>query len=278
MNLFDQLVTQALKNQPNFSTLRVVVEKELLHHDILRVLSDHKLLSSLTFIGGTCLRMCHGGIRLSEDLDFTGGAHFTRKSLKEMGALLTESLQEKYNFTVHVQDPIKDKNNVDTWKIKVETRGATKHLPTQKINIDICSVPSYEKKPMMVINPYGVDMGTNGLILQTQSLEEIYTDKLLAFALRPNRPKYRDLWDISWLHGKGIQPNLNLITPKLQDHRITHTSFLKHYKARTTQLTSPHHKEEFMREMSRFLPSETIQNQDLWAFILHLLKNFAGSF
>jgi hypothetical protein len=38
----------------------------------------------------------------------------------------------------------------------------------------------------MLINPYGVDMGTNGLIIQAQSREEIYTDKLLEFALRPN--------------------------------------------------------------------------------------------
>jgi len=55
-------------------------------------------------------------------------------------------------------------------------------------------------QPMMLLNPYGIDMGTNGLILQAQSHEEIYTDKLLAFAFRPNRIKQRDLWDISWLH------------------------------------------------------------------------------
>ena len=73
MNLFDQLVTEALRNQPNLSSLRIVVEKELLHHDILRTLSQNNLLADLTFIGGTCLRTCYGSIRLSEDLDFTGG-------------------------------------------------------------------------------------------------------------------------------------------------------------------------------------------------------------
>jgi len=50
MNLFDKLVTEALKNRPDFSPLRVVVEKELLHHDILRVLSSNNLLAKLTFI------------------------------------------------------------------------------------------------------------------------------------------------------------------------------------------------------------------------------------
>jgi len=56
MNLFDQLVTEAIKNQPHLSSLRSVVEKELLHHDILRILSHNNLLAHLTFMGGSpCL-------------------------------------------------------------------------------------------------------------------------------------------------------------------------------------------------------------------------------
>ena len=69
MSLFDVLVDEALKNQQELAPLRVVVEKELLHHDILRVLSTAGLLTQLTFIGGTCLRACYGSNRLSEDLD-----------------------------------------------------------------------------------------------------------------------------------------------------------------------------------------------------------------
>ena len=60
MSLFDQLVDEALANRQELSSLRVVVENELLHHDILRVLSESGLLSQLTFIGGTCLRACYG--------------------------------------------------------------------------------------------------------------------------------------------------------------------------------------------------------------------------
>ena len=81
MNLFDKLVDQAIENQPSLNALRIVVEKEILHHDILRILVDNKLLTNLTFIGGTALRSCYGGIRLSEDLDFTGGINFSRKKL-----------------------------------------------------------------------------------------------------------------------------------------------------------------------------------------------------
>ena len=69
MSLFEQLVNEALRNQNGLGPLQAVVEKELLHHDILREMSRAGLLASLTFIGGTCLRACYGSSRLSEDLD-----------------------------------------------------------------------------------------------------------------------------------------------------------------------------------------------------------------
>ena len=119
MNLFDQLVTEALKTQPKLSSLRVVVEKELLHHDILRILSHNNLLADLTFIGGTALRTCYGGARLSEDLDFTGGHNFNKASLSKMAHILIENLNDKYGLPVNVSEPVKDSTNVDTWKINL---------------------------------------------------------------------------------------------------------------------------------------------------------------
>ncbi len=84
MSLFDQLVDQALKAKADLAPLRVVVEKELLHHDILREMSTAGLLDSLTFIGGTCLRACYGSSRLSEDLDFTGGQDFRLYNIRRI--------------------------------------------------------------------------------------------------------------------------------------------------------------------------------------------------
>lgn len=278
MNLFDKLVTAALKNQPDLSLLRVVVEKELLHHDILRILSQNDLLDELTFIGGTCLRLCYGGIRLSEDLDFTGGANFSRDILSKMGSIITDCMSEKYGLKVNVSEPIKDIKNVNTWKVKVETRPMQKHLPVQRINIDICSVPSYEKRPAMLLNPYGVDMGTGGLVIQAQSREEIYADKILAFALRPNRIKYRDLWDMIWLHQQGLKPNLKLIPNKLKDRGLTDKHFLGLFNVRLESLSSDNStKLEFKKEISRFLPAKQInkiiEKNNMWDFIVYLIED-----
>lgn len=272
MNLFDQLVTQALQNCPDLSSLRIVVEKELLHHDILRILSQNNFLIDLTFIGGTCLRSCYNAERLSEDLDFTGGLSFDSKRMLNMGQILQDLLFEKYGLEVVVREPKPTQSNVDTWKVSIITRPQQKDIPAQRINIDICRVPSYERRPILLINHYGVAMASNGLILYAQSLEEIYTDKILAFALRPNRLKYRDLWDILWLHQKGIEARLSLISNKLQDRKLQYKEFHDRLVERQNNLNNEQHKHDFKKEMQRFLPTATVEqfiNQTgLWEFLV----------
>ncbi|MEB0151119.1 nucleotidyl transferase AbiEii/AbiGii toxin family protein, partial [Pseudomonas sp. CCC2.2] len=71
---------------------------------------------------------------MSEDLDFTGGADFNRASLSELGRVLVESLKAKYGLEVEVGDPVREEGNVDTWKLKVQTRPGRKDLPAQRIN------------------------------------------------------------------------------------------------------------------------------------------------
>lgn len=276
MSLFEQLVNEALRNQNGLAPLQAVVEKELLHHDILREMSRAGLLASLTFIGGTCLRACYGSSRLSEDLDFTGGAGFSRSSLTALAQVLVERLQRKYDLGVEVSEPTRETGNVDTWGLKVHTYPGQRDLPAQRINIDICAIPSYEPRPMMLRNHYGVDMGTGGLILRAQSREEILTDKLIAFALRPNRLKNRDLWDIAWLHQQGVVLPLALLPLKLRDRHCDSRRFLRLLAERRQALLSePQLYDEFRQEMRRFLPAglvaETVEQPAFWSYLTSLI-------
>ena len=279
MSLFDALVDEALNNKQEVARLRVVVEKELLHHDILRVLSGAGLLTQLTFIGGTCLRACYGSNRLSEDLDFTGGSDFTRDQLAAMSNILIESLKAKYGLEINVTDPVREEGNVSTWKLKVQTRPGRKDIPAQSINIDVCAIPSYQPRPMALLNPYGVEMGTSGLILQAQSREEIFADKLVAFALRPNRLKNRDLWDIAWLHQQQIKPALNLIKNKLNDHHAQTDAYLNAFAERSASLNKDLEiAKEFRKEMARFLPNETVKetvnSEKFREYLSNLLESY----
>ena len=277
MSLFDHLVSYALKNQSELAPLQAVVEKELLHHDILREMSTAGLLSHLTFIGGTCLRSCYGSNRLSEDLDFTGGKDFRRETLASLGTVLIERLQIKYNLQVEVSEPVRETGNVDTWKLKIITHSQQKNLPTQRININICAIPSYDRRPMILRNHYGVEMGTSGLIIQAQSREEILADKMVAFALRPNRIKNRDLWDIGWLKQQNISLPLKLVVKKIADHRCNINKFLILIEERNRQLLDePTIRKDFISEMRRFLPpqvvSGTVENEDFWNYLSGLLQ------
>lgn len=277
MNLFDQLVFQALKNTEHLGILQVVVEKELLHHDIIREMGTAGFLNHLTFIGGTCLRACYGSNRLSEDLDFTGGSGFSRGLLSELGHVLVDRLETKYGLHVSVNEPVQDFGNVDTWKLKVITRPEKKMLPQQRINIDVCAVPSYDRRPMMLRNHYGVELGTTGLILQAQSREEILADKLVAFALRSNRLKNRDLWDIAWLKQQGIKLPGHLVSLKIRDRQCSKTEFLGLLKDRNKHLqTSRSVHQEFVGEMKRFLPAnivmQTVEKSDFWDYLKTILS------
>lgn len=275
MSLFDTLVSEALKNQRDLAPLRVVVEKEILHHDILREMSTAGLLDRLTFIGGTCLRACYGSSRLSEDLDFTGGREFSRETLAGLGPVLVERLRKKYDLQVEVAEPVREEGNTDTWKLKIITRPQQKNLPLQRIHIDICAIPSHDRRPMLLRNHYGVEMGTSGLIVQAQSREEILADKIVSLALRPNRIKNRDLWDIGWLKQRNISLPVHLLPKKIMDHRRTVEEFLLMLEKRMQQLGAPETRRMFIQEMRRFLPpgvvAETVENPDYWSYLTDLV-------
>lgn len=273
MNLFDKLVQQALRGNAGLSRVQAVVEKELLHHDILREMSAAGLLASLTFIGGTCLRACYGSPRLSEDLDFAGGADFTRDTLCSLGGVLIKGLERKYGLHVQINEPVKETAGVDTWKLTMVTRPGRRDHPSQRIHIDIAAVPSYYRRPALLRQMYGVDMGTAGLIIQAQSREEILADKLLALAFRPNRVKSRDLWDIVWLKQQGLELPTELIPLKITDHHHRPEDFASSLQARLNGLRMDLGLERaFAEEMTRFLPLQlaagTVAQPGFWAILV----------
>ena len=72
MRDFQETAAQIVRDRPDLAPCLPAIEKELLHLEVLRAMHDEGLLRGMTFKGGTCLRLCHGAERLSEDLDFSG--------------------------------------------------------------------------------------------------------------------------------------------------------------------------------------------------------------
>ena len=277
MNLFDRLLQTALSRDSGYAALRPAIEKEILHYDILRELSKEGYLKELVFMGGTCLRKCYGSERLSEDLDFSGGFSFTKRDLAGIAALLKDRFYEKYGFSVDVSEPEKESGNTKTWKTRIITRPERPDLPTQRINIDVCMLPSYDSKPLMLKDCYGIETGTSGLILYAESLEEILADKIIAIALRPNRVKNRDLWDVIWLHNRNVMWQPSLLEKKLADRKIAQKVFWPKYGQRLAAIQNG--QQEFLSEMRRFI-SPSLFTKEMtstlwWECLLGILREMA---
>jgi hypothetical protein len=125
-------------------------------------------------------------------------------------------------------------------------------------------------------NLYGVDLGTSGLILQAQSREEILADKVVALALRENRIKNRDLWDIGWLTQQGVELPLPLIPLKIHDHKCGKAGFIAALEDRLAALRGrPDTRADFIKEMRRFLPPaavrDTIEKEQYWSYLAQVV-------
>ncbi|MDR2965696.1 MAG: nucleotidyl transferase AbiEii/AbiGii toxin family protein [Treponema sp.] len=279
MNLFEQTINAVLAKHQEYAVLRPAVEKEILHQDILRTLGKAGFLQQLTFMGGTCLRSCYGFSRLSEDLDFTGGFGFKKGDLQDIGDTIKKTIWQKYNLSVNVLKPVKEEGNTHTWKIKIITAPERKDLPQQLINIDVCMLPSYERRPVMLKNHYGLETGTSGLIIMAESLPEILADKIVAVAMRINRVMNRDLWDIYQLKAYNTELSIDLVKQKLMDRKVDYSVFKQRYAERIDRLKTQ--QQEFRREMQRFLSpkvfTDDLADKTWWDNLLYLLKDW-GSF
>lgn len=163
----------------------------------------------------------------------------------------------------------------------IESRGNKKHLPAQRIHPDICAIPSHDPRPMMLRNLYGIDLGTSGLILKSQSREEILADIMIVLAFRENRVKNRDLRDIAWLVQQGVALPVHLISLKIQDHQRTKNEFTQLVEERLKALTADATpRNEFIAEMRQFSPAETVrgtlENPAYWDFLYQTLLEQAS--
>ncbi|WP_372521247.1 nucleotidyl transferase AbiEii/AbiGii toxin family protein [Limnobacter sp.] len=258
---------------PDYTEVTDVIEKEILHHDIMDVLIKQGALQRLTFIGGTSLRMCHNSSRMSEDLDFNAGHDFLPSDFEGLEYEIQRYIENKYETEVFVNKPseIKQGDTV-SWTISIVKEPNRPDLPRQKMHIDVCAIPSFDIEKRPLLNHYNIPVPTEGILVPVQSLGETLADKLIALAYRSRRIKPRDLWDIVWIKQRGITLPKHLVEKKLLARQKQTKDF---HEALAQQLETLKTKDEvridFHSEMSRFLPrnikQRTLDNPEYWAYL-----------
>ena len=261
-----ELVEFALEQHPEFVGMEVIVEKELLHYELLHVLNRGGWLDGLTFQGGTALRLCYGASRLSEDLDFSGGPGFSTKSMDGLATYLKKTLSGR-GLGVDVKSPksiishFTSGIGVSTWRIVFEIFPFRRGIPKQRIKLDIDNAPTYTEGPGAVAQNYSV-VRESQMLVRVQSREEILASKLVAFSasvVTRNRPRFRDIWDMHWLRGNGTAIRNDLVRAKMGDHCVESAWF----ETAADSVKDIVRSTEFANEMRRFLlPYTAVQILD----------------
>jgi len=263
---------------PGRSNMRPVVEKELLHYDILFALDKEGLLDSLTFQGGTLLRLCYGSSRFSEDLDFTGGPAFDSHQLMTMKSCIEHYIGKRYQLDVTVKEPAELKHepgyagiNVDKWQISVITSPGQKHVPKQRIKIEIANIRSYSREAKALqLNYDFLPDGYSDTLILCESLDEVMADKLVSLVNTQRYVRHRDIWDLRWLKQQGAKVNVEWVKNKIVDYSID--DYLGKLVVMVERLPEIIHGEKFKQEMKRFLPEEvqqrTLQKEKFVGFLI----------
>lgn len=280
---FNELVNLAME-QPGRQTMRPVVEKEILHYDIFHALDTAGLLKELVFQGGTSLRLCRGSNRFSEDLDFAGGKDFTSQKMQAIKTCIEKHIGERYGLLVEVKEPkemavLPDDEGVtvDRWQVTVETAPQQRDMPRQRIKLEIANIPAYTHELVPLRLNYDFLRGYGTVLVNTETLDEIMADKIVAFPASVKNIRYRDIWDLAWLVQQGATLNPGLVEHKVADYRIErYDQLLEDAIARLPALIAD---KPFKDQMLRFIDSETItKTLDDPRFLSYLTKTVGGLF
>ena len=271
--MLKEQIRHIVESNPEYAAITPVIEKEILHHDIIDVMVKQGAMQSLVFIGGTSLRMCYNASRLSEDLDFNGGHDFKPAHFDGLEVEIQKYIQNKYETEVWVNKPIEDpQGNTSSWRISIVKDANRPDLPRQKMHIDVCAIPSFDVEKRPLLNHYNIVVPTEGLLIPVQSLQETLADKLIALAYRARRIKPRDIWDIVWIKQRGINLSQHLVDSKLAARGKQKKDFTEALQIQIEKLTQDDEvRNDFNMEMSRFIPQRikerTIDNLEYWPYV-----------
>jgi predicted nucleotidyltransferase component of viral defense system len=244
--------------------------KETIHLHLLSALSDAGVLRHVVFQGGTALRLCYGGERYSEDLDFVCGKAGSYVDKIEFDRLVGDALETTRKSLhrdfdidpdrIELKQPANpmgirsDSVSVAAWQIVVPI-GPTPRSPKSRINIEFANVPSYDSGPNVARVTQGL-VQMQDVILSAESANEILADKAVALTARAAL-KYRDVWDVWYLVNKlDAQADREIVTRKFADYGTSDVEAKA--KQRRDDLAKSSTAKSFLDEMSRFLPAKRV--------------------
>lgn len=260
------------------------ITKEILHYEILFALQESGAMQTLTFQGGTSLRLCYEGNRYSEDLDFAGGRGFDPASMGPFCDLLKREIAGAYGLTVNIKQPKAGDFDADSgvtvsrWSANILVPNPDRSTPQkQLIKIEVAAIPAYDVDLRSVrLNYPHLPAQFSQMLVPVESQVEILADKIVALGARPYF-KARDVWDIKFLLDGGVDERkaLPLVARKLVDYGWTVDKFNAALATRIDQLAEPETAAKFHAEMTRFVDTMVARYLTRPEFVTKFLERSA---
>jgi hypothetical protein len=183
--------------------------REYLQYRILGIIYSSPYAEQLVFLGGTCLRIVHGNRRFSEDLDFDN-LGLTKGEFAQVGELVKRELElEGYEVTAEMA-------GFAAFRCRVRLPGLLFHHgltghKEQTILIQLDTEPQrYDYTP----EPWYLARWDVRQDIRCCPLPLLLAQKCHAIMDR-KRAKGRDFFDVSFLLGLNVAPDLRYVEQKL---------------------------------------------------------------
>jgi predicted nucleotidyltransferase component of viral defense system len=193
----------------NLRVFKRFILREYLQYKILEILFDGPFAEKLIFLGGTCLRLVHQNQRFSEDLDFYN-FNLEIKEFDEISKNIKYEL-EKTGYTVEIKQISKGAYHCYIrFPLLLFEQGLSGY-EEEKILIQLdTEAQHFEFVPEQpILNKFDVFTRVYSTPLALMMAQKCY-----AILNRP-RNKGRDFFDLVFLMGKNIYPNMEYLHQKI---------------------------------------------------------------
>lgn len=221
---------------------------------ILTVLSQKGCFDYIVFQGGTALRLFHGNIRFSEDIDFVLKKEKKDYTLEDHLSTIKRFTENSFPFLRNVSIKVqKQTPEIQRYILKTHSDISEQRL---RVHIELVGKPSYQNRPRILHYP------PLQPVVRVEDPEEILADKVTALALRTYL-KGRDLWDIYYLCiERNISIPWSLVYRKVLDYDSTKSEFDEKIE-KTVDKINLQGGNILKNELERFLPPRIFEQYRL---------------
>ena len=193
----------------NLRSFKRFMLREYLQYKILEIVFDGPFADRLIFLGGTCLRIVHGNQRFSEDLDFDN-LHLKKEEFLEITNHIASQLS-KQGYEIEIKPITKAAFHCYIKFPGMLFEQGLSGYTEEKILIQLDTEPQEfdYQSDQPILNKF--DVFTK---IKSTPISLLMSQKCYAILNRP-RNKGRDFFDLVYLMGMGIEPNMNYLNQKV---------------------------------------------------------------